>query len=56
MKCIKCDSDDTRCINDMVTLSYFAELYKCNLCGGTIEVVYKSAYDTTIDKYGYVSK
>lgn len=40
MTCVKCRSDNTKCVDDMLQIGYVAEIYKCNDCNGTIEVVY----------------
>lgn len=41
MLCIRCNGSNTKCIDDMLQIHFVAEIYKCNVCESTIEVVYK---------------
>lgn len=42
MMCIRCQTKNTKCIDDMLQVGYVAEIYKCNDCKAEIEVVYKN--------------
>jgi hypothetical protein len=54
--CPKCKRENTECIEDMLQVGYIAEIYTCNDCKGTIEVVYDGKISTsTIKEYRYVT-
>lgn len=57
MVCIKCNKENTKCVDDMLQVGYVAEIYACNDCNGTIEVVYKDAKISrdNIKEYRYVA-
>lgn len=40
VQCIRCQTRNTRCVDDMLQVRYIAELFKCDDCGGSIEIVY----------------
>lgn len=42
MHCIKCGHDKTKCIDDMILERYWAEIFKCTTCNGSIEVEYNN--------------
>lgn len=55
MICVKCKTENTRCVNDMLQVNYVAEIYKCDDCNGTIFVSYKNGVisNDNIMKYEY---
>lgn len=56
MLCMKCQKDNTTCVDDMLQINYVAEIYKCNDCGGEIEVEYDGKISKdTIKKYRYLA-
>lgn len=57
MFCVKCLTNNTKCVDDMLQVGYVAELYRCSDCGGTIEVIYKhdTIHKDMIDVYKYIS-
>lgn len=58
MMCVKCKKENTKCIDDMLTVGYVAEIYKCNDCKGTIEVEYNAdgkISSGNIKNYRYVN-
>lgn len=58
MICVRCKSENTKCIDDMLTINYVAEIYKCNNCNGTIEVEYKDGKISSenIKNYRYIAE
>lgn len=58
MLCVRCKTENTKCVDDMLTISYVAEIYVCNDCEGTIEVVYKDGHisNENIKEYRYVTE
>lgn len=56
MLCIKCQKENTKCVDDMLQPNYIAEIYKCKDCKGTIEVLYDGKISKkTIKEYRYIS-
>ena len=57
MFCVKCQNENTKCVDDMLQVGCVAEIYKCNDCQGTIEVEYKNEKISTesIKTYKYIS-
>jgi hypothetical protein len=57
MICVKCNNNNTKCVDDMLQVGYIAEIYKCNDCGGTIEVQYvnKNICMKNVSTYLYIS-
>lgn len=57
MICVRCKTENTKCVDDMLTIGYVAEIYKCNDCGGTVEVEYKDGKISceNIKNYRYVT-
>lgn len=47
MICVRCETKNTKCLDDMITMGYTSEVYKCQDCNGVIHVVYR---DTTISQ------
>lgn len=58
MLCVRCNTRDTTCVDDMLQEHFVAEIYVCNECEGTIEVVYKDKHMTAknIKEYRYVTE
>lgn len=55
MICPRCKKENTECIDDMLQVGYIAEIYVCNDCEGTIEVIYDGKISNkTIKEYRYV--
>lgn len=57
MVCVKCNSENTKCVDDMLQVNYIAEIYVCNDCEGTIEVVYSNSNMSrkSIKEYKYIT-
>lgn len=57
MLCVGCNSKNLKCVDDMLQVGYVAEIFKCNNCGGSIEVQYKTdrIHPDNIKNYKYVS-
>jgi hypothetical protein len=57
MICVKCNTHNTFCIDDMLQIFYVAEIYACHDCGGTIEVLYhdKNISTNNIKEYKYIA-
>lgn len=54
MLCIKCQKENTKCVDDMLQPHYIAEIYECLDCKGTIEVVYNGEINKEkIEDYRY---
>ncbi len=57
MICVKCNTENTKCIDDMLQINYIAEIYVCNDCESTIEVVYNNSNMSrkSIKEYKYIT-
>ncbi|AII28063.1 hypothetical protein LD13_gp162 [Bacillus phage Bobb] len=55
MLCVSCKTENLVCFDDILQSHYYAEMFKCLDCEGTVCVVYKtpSISDENIKTYSY---